>query len=79
LLHEIQMRHDLTCGGCGGGHHVMILGQPRGGAVIHDMPVLAQHKAVARAAHFERAEHIGIDEIKECACVRPFDVDLTER
>ena len=62
LRHEFQMGHDLPGGGGGGGHHVVMLAQPRGGAVVHDMPVLAQ--ASGRSA---RARPSGS---RTCSCRR---------
>ena len=53
--------------------------EPRGRAVIEQHAVLAQHDAVARAAHRQRGEGVGIDEIEEARRVRPLHVDLAER
>jgi hypothetical protein len=39
--------------GGGGGHEVAVVGEARGGAVVQDEAVLAQHDAVAGAADGE--------------------------
>ena len=78
LGHEFEVPHHRARSGGGGGHHVMRLAQPRAGAVIHDMPVLAQHQPIAHAPHLQRAEDVGIDEIQQLGRIRPLDVDLAQ-
>ncbi len=56
----------------------MVLGEPRGGAVVEHEPVLAQHQPVARFADRQRREGVGIDAVEEDAGVFPLHVDLAE-
>jgi hypothetical protein len=46
--------------------------QPRGGAVVHHMPVLAQHQPVAHAPGFSVENGVGVDEIQERAASGPW-------
>ena len=78
LLHEIEVFHHLARRRRGRGHHEMRLRQPRCGAVIHDMPILAQHQAIAHLSDLQRREHVGIDEIEEFARIGPLNVDLAQ-
>jgi hypothetical protein len=60
-----QMPHDLARRGRGGGHQPAVLAQPRGGAIVHHMAILAQHQAIADAALLQRGEAVGVDEIEK--------------
>jgi hypothetical protein len=50
LMAEFEMLHHLAGIGGGGRHQEMRLAEARGGAVIHDEAVLAQHQPVAGLA-----------------------------
>jgi hypothetical protein len=56
----------------------MILGEARGGAVIVDDAVLAQHEAVARLADGERREGVAVEPVEEGARVLALHIDLAE-
>ena len=79
LLAEFEMLHHLDRVGGGGGHEITIVGEPRRGAVIEHKAILAQHQPVARLAHRQGREGVGIDAIEEGARVTPLHVDLAER
>ena len=51
LQMQLQMLHHRSSLGRGRGHVVMVLADPRGGAVIKGDAILAQHDAVARLAY----------------------------
>src|SRR6202034_673492 len=55
-----------------------IVGEPRGGAVVHHEAVLAQHDSVTRLADRKRRECIDVEPIEQRARVRAMDVDLAE-
>ncbi len=78
LMNEFQMAHHFARSGSCGGHHEVVFAKPCRGAVIHHMPVFAQHQTVTGAAHLEGREHVCVDEIKEFSRVRSLYVDLTE-
>ena len=62
-----------------GRHHVTTGRKPRGGAVVHDEAVLAQHHAVAHLADREGREGVDVDAVEEGAGVAALHVDLAER
>ena len=70
LLAELEVLHHLGRVGGGGGHEVVVLGEPRGGAVVQHEAVLAQHQPVARLADRQRREGVGVDAVEEDAGVR---------
>ena len=79
LVGEFHLRHHLGGIGRGGGHHVMVLGEARGGAVVIDDAVLAQHEAVARLADGQRREGVAVELVEEDTGILALDVDLAER
>jgi hypothetical protein len=78
LLAEFEMLHHLNRIGRGGGHEIMVVGQPRRGAVVEHEAVLAEHQPVARLAERQRRESVGIDPVEKGAGVPALDVDLAE-
>ena len=50
---EFKMLHDFDGVGSRCGHEEAVSGKARGGSVIHDETVFAQHGAVARATNGE--------------------------
>ena len=63
----------------GGGDEVALGRDARDGAVVHHDAVLAQHQRVARAAHGERVQAVGVDAFEQGECVRALHLDLAER
>ena len=76
---EFEMLHHRPGLGRGGGQEIMILGEPRRGAVVIDDAVLAQHQPVARLADGEVGEGVDVDAVEEGAGIRAMHVDLAER
>ena len=65
--------------GRGGRHEEAVVGEARGGAVVHHEAVLAQHHAVARPADRQGGAGVDVEAVEERAGVRPLHVDLAER
>ena len=61
-----------------GGHDIVLFGEPGGGAIIHDQPVLAQHQAVPHLADGQFGEGIGIDPVHEFSGIGALDVDFAQ-
>ena len=74
----LQPRHHRGRPGRGGVHQVAVAGQPGRHAVVHDHAVLAEHEAVAAAAHAEAPPAVDVDAIQEFGGVRTLDIDLAE-
>ena len=79
LMAEFHVAHDLRRVGRGRGHHVMIIRQPRGGAVIHDDAIFEQHQPVARLANRQRGEGVAIELVEEHAGIAALHVDFAQR
>ena len=75
VLHPRQ--NGAGIGGGGGGEEFR-LAQARGGAVIEDETIIAQHHAVAQPADFEGGERVAIQTVEEFGGVRPLHGDLAE-
>ena len=71
LAAEFEMLHHRPGLGRGGGQEVVVLGEPRRGAVVIDDAVLAQHQPVARLADGERREGVDVDAVEEGAGIGP--------
>ena len=76
---EFEMLHHRPGLGGGGGQEIVVVGQPRRGAVVIDHAVLAQHQPVARLADGEVGEGVDVDAVEEGAGIRAVHVDLAER
>ena len=57
---------------------VAIVYEARRRAVIHRNAVFAQHHAVARLAHGERAHHVDVNAVEKLTRVRAVNFDLAE-
>ena len=79
LVGEFHLRHDLGRIGRGCGHHIVILGEARGGAVVIDDAVLTQHEAVARLADAKRREGVAVELVEEGSGILALHVDLAQR
>ena len=69
--------HANRIGG-GGGHHEMILTQPRGCAVIHGNTVFTQHKPVAGFAHCQLGETVAVDLVEKGRSITSLHVNFTQ-
>ena len=76
---EFEVLHDQPGLGRRGRQEIVIVGQPRGRAVVIDQAVLAQHQPVARLADGEVGEGVDVDAVEEGAGVGAMHVDLAER
>jgi hypothetical protein len=75
---ELQMLHHRPALAGGGGHQEMLVAEARGGAVVHDEAVLAQHQAIARLADRQRREAVDVDPVEEGRRRPALHVDLAE-
>ena len=69
------------CGGVAGrrGHHIMVVGEPGGHAVVEDHAVFVAHQAVAGAADLQRLPVVGVDAVQQRNHVGALEIDLAER
>ena len=78
LKMQLQMLHHRTglCRGCR--HVIVVLADPRSGAVIKSNTVLAQHDAVPRLADCQGLPAVDIDPVQQFRRVRSLNIDLAE-
>ena len=79
LQQVLEGRHHLDRVGSGGGHYVVMLGEPRGGAVIEHETVFAQHDAVTYAPDGEVFPAVDVDAFEEFGGIAALEIDLAER
>ena len=60
-------------------HHVVLVGQPAGDAVVEDHAVLGAHHAVADAAHGELAPLVDVQQVEQLRDVGTAQVELAQR
>ncbi len=63
----------------GGGHHVVLVGEAHGHAVVEDHAVLVEHQAIAALADFQLAPRIRVDPVQQLRRIGALNVDLAER
>ena len=79
LQQKLQVAHHLGRLRRGGRHEKLGFADARGGAVVHDDAVFAQHKAVARLAHGQLGETVHINAVQKLGGVGPLHVNLAQR
>ena len=75
---ELHVPEHVAVLAGGGGHVVAALVEPGGGPVVEDVPVLAQHEAVAAPPDPERPPPVDVHPLQELRDVVARELDLAE-
>ena len=72
LNHELEIARR-------GGQEVVVVSQPRDGAVVQDRPRLVANDGIANPARFQAAEAVRVDLVEQLAGVPSANLDLAQR
>ena len=78
LMDEIKVAHHQTGGSGGCGHQIVVVAQPRRGAIVQHQPILSQHQPIANAVQRQGGKRVGINKVQKARGVTALNVDFTK-
>ena len=78
MQQKLQVAHHLGRLRRGGRHEKLGFADARGGAVVHDDAVFAQHETVARLAHGQFGKSVDVDPVQKLGGVGPLHINFAQ-